>query len=802
MDSRVENPTILLVDDSASSRKRFTEVLQRHLPECRLVTCTTAEEGLDAALASPPDCAILDLSMPGMNGVALCRAFKRRSETACFPILLITSGDVNMAARLEGIEAGADDFIHCPCPELELVSRIRVMLRVRSAESQLRAANRALARVAETRWRELRESDARYHLLFERGSDAVLSLSADSRNKRITITDGNRMACELLGFDREALLGAPLEKLVEPANTQSLTRRLRSVTWHGELFFETVLRSKSGGEVPVAIHARAFHAGEEWRALALLQPVTQGKVVHGRRASDVPYGELARQTGMLIYDLDLVSGVREVSGAVASVMGRDPEELARLSLAEYAALVHPDDLPAVEKATRKAIDTLGTYQYEYRLRHRDGAYRHVEDSGVVLPDERGKPKRLLGSIKDVTARVHAEAERRRLERDAQHSKRLESLGVLAGGIAHDFNNILAAIIGFTDMTLQDMEPESRTHADLEEVLRAAHRAKELVQQILAFSRQTGEERSPLLLHVVARECLQLLRATLPATVEIIDNVDVHSGAVDANATQIHQVIMNLCTNAAQAMKDNGSTLEMRVENVFVDEALARSHAPLCQGPYVCLSVHDTGHGMEPNVVERIFDPFFSTKGPGEGTGMGLAVAHGIVSNHGGAITVRSTPGRGTIFQIYLPRIEKVAVENAPEEKSFPGGTERILFVDDEDAVLRFAKSALPRLGYEVVTCGSAFEALDRFKEAPGEIDLVITDQMMPKRTGMDLARDIHAVREALPIILFTGFSYQVTDEEAWQAGIREVVLKPIITTDLALAIRRALDGGESGPEPP
>ena len=787
-------PRILVVDASPMGRRIFARVLRQHLPECRLTVCTTAEAGLESALSSPPDCAILDLNLPETNGIELCRELKERPETAGFPVLLIAAEDADTATRVEGIEAGADDFLRWPCPELDLVSRIRVMLRVHAAESELRAVNRALASVAEIRSRDLRESDSRYTLLFERGSDAILSLSANPDGRDITIIDGNPVACGMLGYEREKLVSAPLAKLVNLVEAQSLTRRLRSVTWHGELFFETVLRHQGGGEVPVAFHARAFRVETGWNIAALLKPVDEGRVVYGRRASDERYRVLARQTGMLIYDMDLATGVREVSGATASVMGREPEELHSLTLDEYGRMIHPDDLPTVEKATKRAIDTLGTYQYEYRLRHGDGEYRNVEDSGVVLPDEAGQARRLLGSIRDVTARVQAEAERRRLERDVQHSQKLESLGVLAGGIAHDFNNILAAIIGLTDMTLQDLEPETDSYVDLKEVLGAAHRAKELVQQILAFSRQTGEERSPLLLHVVVRECLYLLRATLPATVEIIDNVDVHSGAAEANATQIHQVVMNLCTNAAQAMKNGGGTLELRVENVEVDASMARSHAELHPGSFVRISVHDTGHGMEPAVLERIFDPFFSTKGPGEGTGMGLAVAHGIVRNHGGAIVVETRPGMGSTFHVYLPRVEADTVENAPEAEPYFGGSERVLFVDDEEAVLRFAQSALPRLGYEVVLCGSAFEALDRLKEAPDSFDLVITDQMMPKRTGIDLARDIQAVREDLPIILFTGFSYQVTDEQAEQAGIREVVLKPIITTDLAEAMRRVLDG--------
>lgn len=381
-----------------------------------------------------------------------------------------------------------------------------------------------------------------------------------------------------------------------------------------------------------------------------------------------------------------------------------------------------------------------------------------------------------------------------IEQEIQHSKRMESLGVLAGGIAHDFNNILAAIIGLTDMSVRELDGPRDVLEDLQESLRAAHRAKNLVEQILAFSRQTGEEHSVLYLHVVVREALGLLRASIPASVRIVDSVDVHSGMVLANPTQMHQVVMNYCTNAIQAMTEQGGTMEVRLEDVEVSRRFADTHPKLHPGPYVKMTVSDKGPGIEPGHIRRIFDPFYTTKGPGEGTGMGLAMVYGIVADHGGAVLVDSVLGQGTAFHTYLPRIDRAAPSSAGGAVDPGPGGEAILVVDDERAVRRFCQRSLTQLGYQVQTRGEALLALDDFKRDPSAFDLIITDQHMPGMTGDVLARRVRKLRPDIPVILFTGFSSELTEEEARKAGIAEVVPKPILASQLTAAIRRVLDG--------
>jgi CheY-like chemotaxis protein len=327
---------------------------------------------------------------------------------------------------------------------------------------------------------------------------------------------------------------------------------------------------------------------------------------------------------------------------------------------------------------------------------------------------------------------------------------------------------------------------------LKESLQAAHRAKELVKQILAFSRQTGEQRVPLYLHVIIREALKLCRATFPANIQIVDSIDVHSGVVEADAAQMHQIFMNFCTNASAALPSSGGTIEVLLHDVDLDERGASVHPKLQPGPYVVLAVSDTGHGMAPEILKRVFDPFFTTKGPGEGTGMGLSVVHGIVTNHGGVVMVESAPGEGATFSVYLPRAVSAVFEDPTVITQLPTAQGRVLFVDDEEAVRRFGVAALKRMGYEAVVCADGDEALQIFEKDPTGFDVLVTDQVMPKMAGDELVIAIRAIRPGLPAILFTGFGERITEQKAEQAGISEIVTKPVVARELDAAIRRAL----------
>ena len=373
-------------------------------------------------------------------------------------------------------------------------------------------------------------------------------------------------------------------------------------------------------------------------------------------------------------------------------------------------------------------------------------------------------------------------------------QRLESIGVLAGGIAHDFNNILTPIMGYTEMALRELPPDDRLRRSMEQVYKCSRRAKDLVHQILAFSRQTEQERSPVRVAAVVKEALSLLRATLPATVEI--HRSFHSDAselvVMADPTQLHQIVMNLCTNAAHAMRQKGGVLEVGLEPVETDGERLATQPILSAGSYLRLRVSDTGTGMDEGIVNRIFDPYFTTKAAGEGTGLGLAVVYGIVKQYGGAVAVESHPGKGSVFKVLLPLANIEEAQSMEELRPLPQGKGRILLVDDEEEVVKMPKEMLELLGYEVTARCESSEALETFLARPDDFDAVLTDQTMPRMTGAELAAEILKVRPQRPVVLCTGFSEAMSEERAKQLGIRAFLMKPLSMQQLASTLHDVL----------
>ncbi len=395
--------------------------------------------------------------------------------------------------------------------------------------------------------------------------------------------------------------------------------------------------------------------------------------------------------------------------------------------------------------------------------------------------------------RDITERKRAEVEQARLESQLRQSQKLETIGTLAGGIAHDFNNILVPILIYSDMAVRSLGKDHPVHDDLMEVVASANRAKELVKQILTFSRQTEQECFPMEPSPIIKEAMKLMRASIPTTIEISQDIDPKCGTVLADPSQIHQVLMNLCTNAYHAMRDTVGVLTVALKPCVVDDSLADTHPGLITGDYVRLSVSDTGCGMDPKTLERIFEPFFTTKQVGDGTGLGLSVVHGIASKHGGTITVQSEPGKGSTFDVYFPRVRSGQATQTTAETPIMGGHEHILVVDDEPSVAATTKQVLERLGYTVTVRTSSIEALELFRHDPNRFDLVITDQTMPHMTGDCLAKELISVRLDIPIILMTGFSQAIDEERCRKLGFDLFLMKPLLPVDIARAVRAVLD---------
>lgn len=371
---------------------------------------------------------------------------------------------------------------------------------------------------------------------------------------------------------------------------------------------------------------------------------------------------------------------------------------------------------------------------------------------------------------------------------------MEAIGTLAGGIAHDFNNILGAIIGYAEMVLEESEPGSMTAKDLQKILQAGNRAKDLVNQILAFSRQTQAEKIPLQMALLVKEATKLLRSSLPTTITIEQEVARDSELIDADPTQIHQIIMNLCTNAFHAMEENGGTLSVKLSAVTLTADDLVSEPDVRPGRYMRLSVGDTGTGIEPEIRKRIFEPYFTTKETDKGTGMGLAIVHGIVKNCAGFISCESRVGMGTVFHIHIPCLRGyVSASTGDKKEVATAGTERVLFIDDEPMLAEMNKVMLEKSGYAVTVQTSSREALATFSSRPEDFDIVITDQTMPGLTGFELAREMLRLRPELPIILCTGYSTIITEEKARSAGIKGFALKPLSKSRLTMLIREVLE---------
>jgi PAS domain S-box-containing protein len=381
--------------------------------------------------------------------------------------------------------------------------------------------------------------------------------------------------------------------------------------------------------------------------------------------------------------------------------------------------------------------------------------------------------------------------KQRLEDQLRQSQKMEAIGTLAGGIAHDFNNILGAIVGFTEMAIDDVEGQPLVERNLHAVLKSAMRARDLVKQILAFSRKTNYERTPLSLTPLMKETVQLLRASIPATVEIRFTNTASSDMVLASPVEVQQVLMNLATNASLAIRDKG-TLEVSLSDVDFEPDSPVFGTDVAPGEYLQLAVKDTGTGMSPDVMKRVFEPFFTTRELGKGTGMGLAVVYGIVKDLQGTITVESTPEIGSTFRVLLPKIRTELKEEELPTAQTPGGKERILFVDDEGMLVEWGKAILERIGYMVTAMTDSTEALKTFSSNPDEFDLVITDQTMTNLTGVELAKELLKIRPHIPVIICTGHSEAVSPEKAKEIGIREYLMKPLVRQELAAAVRRAL----------
>lgn len=453
----------------------------------------------------------------------------------------------------------------------------------------------------------------------------------------------------------------------------------------------------------------------------------------------------------------------------------------------YLDFIHPDDHEAARQAEQRLISGETLFKFENRYRCKDGSYRNLEWH-VSEAQEDGTS---YAVARDVT-------ENKRIREQLQQAQKMEAIGTLAGGIAHDFNNILSAILGYAELAKEEASPGSALEKDLEQILTSASRAADLVKQILLFSRQSTAELISLKVQPLLKEALKMLRSSLPTTIRIEEYISPDCKEILADPIQVHQIIMNLCTNAYHAMEHTGGLLSIELKTTFIDTEKQHEVLKIQSGEYVEFTVRDTGIGIGLDVIDKIFDPYFTTKETGKGTGMGLAICHGIVTDYGGTITVDSVVGEGTAVRVFFPVSDRKVLSVAPSEtQDISPGTEHILFVDDEEILAEMGKTMLEKLGYKVTVRRSSFEALETFQNTPDAFDVIITDQTMPGMTGYDLARRLLQIRKDVPIILCTGYSSLIDEITAKALGIKEFAFKPLSKQKMAKLVRKVLKGKES-----
>lgn len=656
----------------------------------------------------------------------------------------------------------------------------------------------------------LQESETKYRTLFEAAHDALV-LMADG-----VVVDCNTSLLEFMGRPREQIVGTtPVDYAprYQPDGTESASfaeKRMRLAMQGHPQSFEWALLRSDGELIFCEVTLTRIQVFDQDFLLAIMRDTTERKVMERQRQQALSLLTASIEqspAGILIAEAKADSyQVRHANAAALEMLGLPRETLLRSGPNGYGrgGMVLLDDRdhqvpPSKEPLYMALQDGSETHGQTYVLKRHNGSKLWIEVNAAPVRDDEGNIRYGVVVLTNVSQRIQAEQDQRKLELALRQSQKMEAIGTLAGGIAHDFNNILFAIMGHAELAELKYASGEPIGDLLQEVVKAGTRAKDLVKQILTFSRQTEDKKAPVEVTPLVKEVLKFLRASMPATVEIKSSLPPDSNLVLADPTNLHQVIMNLCTNAAHAMGEKGGVLGVEVSRINVHPLQGGINPDLAPGPYLQLTVSDTGHGMTRQVRERIFDPFFTTKKQGEGTGLGLSVVHGIVKDLGGDITVYSEPGRGSSFKVLLPEYQG-DIQTQPEIQTYelPRLRGNIMLVDDELGVVGSGQAMLEALGCTVTAFHDSRQALERFRTTPQEFDAVITDLTMPGMTGLELTRRIKAVRSDIPVILWTGFSEKLNPGNVAAYGLQAVVMKPPLIRDLAMVLTKAGLGKNRG----
>ncbi len=791
----ISHREIMIVEDNTSDLKFMTNILKN--ADYRVRATGDGELALRSVRVKSPDLILLDIKLPGMSGVEVCRQLKADPQTRDIPVIFISAmGESDL--KMSALKAGGVDYVAKPINASEVLVRInnqltlyqlqqklarrteRLMAEIeerKRIEQELHHHRKYLEELVEERTATLRDSEERCRATFMGSPSAIIISEGESG---IWI-DVNQSALGMFGYTREEAIG---KSALETNLWVDLNDRQRLVAAldRGEAVRnqEVRLRRKDGRLITASLSIRALELKGVKHLFFIMEDITE------RVKTEQRYQMLFKEMleGFALHEIICDDEGHPVDYRFLSV---NPafERLTGLKgkavIGKTVLEVMPETEPYwIKKYGRVALtgepDAFESYSQVLDRYYQVSAFRYDRNQFACI-------------FLDTSARKKNEAR-------LQQAQKMEAIGLLAGGIAHDFNNILFPITGLSELLLDDLPPDSLEHENTRQILKAAERGGDLVQQILSFSRHSDHKMIPLRIQYVIKEVLKLIRSTIPSNIRISQDIQGDCGLITGDPSQMHQIAMNLITNAYHAVEQAGGEISVHLEETTLgpENLLSASMAP---GPYAILSISDTGHGIDPGHLDKIFEPYFTTKKQGKGTGLGLAVVYGIVRKHGGDIRVRSEVGKGSTFKVYLPLMEKLSEsESVKMAEPHQRGTERILLVDDEESIARLEKMILERLGYQVTTLTGSVEALDVFKANPHGFDLIVTDMAMPELTGDQLAIKSMAIRPNIPVILCTGFTQRIDAQAAEALGIKGFLKKPMSISKIAQTIREVLDGDD------
>ena len=828
---------ILIVDDLKINLDLLQAVLERSGYE--VTSARNGIEALERLKKDSIDMIISDVSMPKMDGFALCRECKMDDALRKIPFIFHSGTYTREEDKKLALGLGAERFITKPIeikPFMEIIEDVfKDYNKGLPDPSEIPAEKADFALFKEHNDRLIEKLDRKVCQLEE--SERALQKRTYGLNKRLKELNclyGISKLVEKPGISFGEIAQGVVD-LIPPAleypeiicarafldGQEFRTEDFRETPWKQacdiiaindrvgalEVYYlgkrserDEGLFLKEERDLIIAIAGELgritarIHAEEAFQEAHEKLELSFKRRSEALQESEARYRTFAENLPGIVYRISIRENrVHFLNDMLPVMTGFKEAELEKGDTCSIGPFILAEDRDKVTSTIRTAVEDKTSFDVDYRFIHKNGDIKWCREIGRAILGTDGKPLYIDGIIFDITGRKQMEEEKAELEEQLRQAQRMEAMGTLAGGIAHEFNNILWIISANAEFALNILPEGNKVCKNLQRIEKACFRASDLVKQILSFSRQEKQAPRPSDIRPVVKETLKFIRSSLPTTIEIKLEIPSQLGMVRVDPTQIHQVITNLCANAFDAMRKEGGELEVSLADTELEQNTLPLPLGLAPGRYVRMRVKDTGLGMDQVVMKRIFEPFFTTKPVGKGTGMGLSVVHGIVQSYHGDITVDSEPGKGAVFDVFLPVIEDKPKIEVRTTKSVPTGEERILFVDDEVEIVESAREILEDLGYQVESENSPVEALRMFREQPDRFSLVITDMTMPRMTGERLARELLRIRSDIPIIMCTGYGELINGERAKEAGIKEIIMKPARISNVAEAIRRVLD---------